>query len=473
MYPRGVSAREAYDLVVLGAGPAGERGATQAAELGKRVAIVEAAPYPGGAGVNTGTVPSKALRASALYFSGLRHRGLFGRDYDLLSGLTMRDVLHREKEAVEALREVVRQNLDHHQVDVVYGLGDFEDAHTIRIAPSDRGPVRHLRGEVLLLATGSLPNPGRDLPRGPRVYDSDSVLRMETLPRRLGIIGAGVMGCEYASTFSALGVDVTVIDGRGRLLPFLDAEFSDRLRLEMERLGVRFWLRDRVVRVAMDRDGVALHLQSGATVPVEAVLVAAGRLGRTEGLGLDRLGIGVGDRGHVSVNAQYQTAVPHLYAVGDVIGPPGLAATAMDQARVAMCHAFDLADKPRVAGIVPLAVHTIPEVAGAGETEQSARERGVDFCVGQAPFSRNARAQLAGDVGGLLKLVFRPEDRALLGVHILGEGASELVHIGLMVLHVGGRIDTFVDATFNYPTLGEAYKYAAYDGLSALQRRRA
>jgi NAD(P) transhydrogenase len=327
---------------------------------------------------------------------------------------------------------------------------------------------------VVLLAPGSLPNPGRgDLPQGPRIYDSDSVLRMETLPSSLGIIGAGVIGCEYASIFTALGANVTVIDGRDRLLSFLDAEISDRLRLELERLGVGFWLSDGVTRVEQLPDGVALELQSGATVHVEAMLIAAGRLGATGGLGLEKLGIDVGDRGHVAVNEQYQTAVPHIYAVGDVIGYPGLAATAMEQARVAVCHAFDLGYKTRVAALVPLAIYTIPEVAMVGETEESCRERGLDCCVGSAPFSRNARAQIQGEVGGLLKLVFRPADRALLGVHILGEGASELVHVGLMVLHAGGSIDTFIDTTFNYPTLGEAYKYAAYDGLGALDRRRA
>jgi NAD(P) transhydrogenase len=468
-----VSAPEVYDLVVIGAGPAGEKGAAQAAYFGKRVAMVETAPHPGGAGVNTGTVPSKALRASALYFSGLRQRGLFGRDYDLSAGLTMRDVLHREQEAVEALREVVRQNLDRHQIDVVRGHGAFEDAHTVLVTPSDGGAPRRLRGDVVLLAPGSLPNPGRgDLPQGPRVYDSDSVLRMDALPTSLGIIGAGVIGCEYASIFSALGINVTVIDGRDRLLPFLDGEISDRLRVELERLGVGFWLQDGVTRVEVGSDGVALELQSGATVHVEAILIAAGRLGATRGLGLEKLGIAVGDRGHISVNDHYQTSVPHVYAAGDVLGLPGLAATAMEQARVAMCHAFDLGYKTRVASLVPLAVYTIPEVAMVGETEESARERGLDYCVGSAPFSRNARAQIVGEIGGVLKLIFRPADRALLGVHVLGEGASELVHVGLMVLHAGGAIDAFIDATFNYPTLGEAYKYAAYDGLGNLDRRR-
>jgi len=460
---------ERYDLVVIGGGPAGEKGAAQAAYFGRRVALVECQPYLGGAGVNTGTVPSKALRESALYFSGLRQRGLYGRDYDLRSGLTVRDFLHREQEVVRALRQVVADNVARHRIELVHGAAVFEDEHTVRVEGS--GGSRRLRGDVILIATGSLPNPGRDIPRDPRIFDSDSILEMPRLPERLAVIGAGVIGCEYASAFAALGMAVTVVDGRDRLLSFLDAEMSDLLRRGMEWVGVEFRLADGITAFDTAGETVGLALRSGGRLEADAVLMAAGRLGATVGLGLERLGLPVGDRGHLTVNEHYQTAIPHIYAAGDVIGFPALAATAMEQARVAMCHAFDLKYKTRLAPIFPLAVYTIPEVAMAGETEESARERGLDCCAGRAVYRANARGQILGDLEGRVKLVFRAADRGLVGVHILGEGASELIHVGLMVMLAGGTIDTFIAAVFNYPTLGDAYKYAAYDGLGALQRR--
>jgi NAD(P) transhydrogenase len=334
--------------------------------------------------------------------------------------------------------------------------------------------IRLLRGEVILIATGSLPNPGRgDIPRDPRVFDSDAILEIPRLPERLTVIGAGVIGCEYASAFAALGIEVTVVDGRDRPLAFLDAEMGDLLHRGMERVGVRFRLGDGVTAFDTAGPALGLTLRSGGRLEADAVLVAAGRLGATTRLGLDRVGLPVGDRGHLTVNEHYQTAIPHIYAAGDVIGFPALAATSMEQARVAMCHAFDLGYKTRLAPIFPLAVYTIPEVAMAGLTEEAAREQGLDCCVGRALYSANARGQILGDLQGRLKLVFRAADRGLVGVHILGEQASELVHVGLMVMLAGGGIDTFITAVFNYPTLGDAYKYAAYDGLGALQRREA
>jgi NAD(P) transhydrogenase len=326
---------------------------------------------------------------------------------------------------------------------------------------------------VVLVATGSVPNRGRDLPTDdPRVYDSDSILRMARLPRRLGVVGAGAIGCEYACMFAALGIEVLVVDGRERLLSFLDGELSDRLRLAMERLGIRLALGDGVVGVQCRPDAIRLPLRSGAIVDVDALLVATGRLGATRGLGLDRIGIPVGDCGHVDVNEHFQTVVPHVYAAGDVIGFPSLAATSMEQARVAMCHAFDLRYKTRVAPIFPMAVYTIPEVAGVGETEESCGGKGIGHVVGRALYRDNARGQIIGDLSGLLKLVVRAEDRRLLGIHAIGEQAAELIHVGLMVMQLGGAIDVFIDAAFNYPTLSDAYKYAAYDALGALARGR-
>ena len=462
-----------YDLIVIGSGPAGEKGAAQAAYFGKRVALIEAAPHVGGAGVNTGTIPSKTLRETALYFSGLAQRGLYGVELRPERALTVRDFLHREQEVVRSLREVVHDNVTRHRIDLVHGTAALAGPHTVAVTPPHGGAPRHLDADVLLIATGSLPNRGRDAPRDdPRIYDSDTILEMGRLPASLAVVGAGVIGSEYASIFAALGIRVTMVDGRDRLLPFLDAEIAEQLQRELERLGVTLHLADGVVRFAPTPTAIELGLRSGGGIVAEAVLLAAGRLGNTAALGLPAVGIPVGDRGHVGVNEHYQTALPHVYAAGDVIGFPALAATSMEQARVAMCHAFDLRYKTRMAPIFPLAVYTIPEVAMVGETEESCRDKGIPHGVGRALYRHNARGQITGDLGGLLKLVFRASDRALLGVHIIGANAAELVHVGMMVMQVGGAIDAFIDAVFNYPTLGDAYKYAAYDGLGALARQR-
>jgi NAD(P) transhydrogenase len=304
-----------------------------------------------------------------------------------------------------------------------------------------------------------------------RVHDSDEILSMTQLPKSLAVVGAGVIGCEYATIFAALGIRVTLIDGRDRLLGFVDAEVADRLRLQMQLLGVDVRLGERVIRYDSAGDGVRLELDDGDTVTADAVLVAAGRVANVAALELHRAGIAVDHRGLLTVNGRYQTAVPHIYAAGDVIGFPALASTSMEQARVAMVHAFDLKYKTAVAPIFPLAIYTIPEVAMVGETEESCQQKRIDYCVGRASYRANARGQITGDLGGELKLVFRYPDKTLLGVHIIGEIASELVHVGLMVLQTGGTIDAFINTVFNYPSLGDAYKYAAYDGLGVFARR--
>jgi len=460
-----------YDLLVIGAGPAGEKGAAQAAYFGKRVAVIEREPHPGGAGINTGTVPSKTLRETALYFSGLSQRGLYGIDYQVKTNLTVRELMYRQQEVVRSLRHVVTENIDRHKIDLINGRAVFEDAHTVRVTREGQ-PDRRLQGDVILIATGSVPTRPEDIPfTDPRVHDSDEVLELERLPRTIAVIGAGVIGCEYTTIFAALGIKVSLIDGRDRLLAFLDAELAEQLRLQMGFLGVDLRLKEGVTRYVLEPDGVGLELKSGHSLVVDQVLVAAGRVANVQDLAIDRAGLAVNARGLLTVNERYQTAVPHIYAAGDVIGFPALCATSMEQARVAMVHAFDLKYKTRVAPIFPLAIYTIPELAMAGETEESCREKGIDYCVGRAQYRENARGQIAGDLGGQLKLVFRYPDKRLLGVHIIGESASELVHVGLMVLHAGGTIDTFIDVVFNYPTFGETYKYAAYDGLQAVQAR--
>jgi NAD(P) transhydrogenase len=465
---------DSYDLIVIGAGPAGEKGAAQAAYFGKRVAIVEREPYPGGAGTNTGTVPSKTLRETALYFSGLNRHSLYGVDYQLKSELTVKELMYREHEVVRSLRQVITENLGRHRIEVIHGLGSFEDAHTVRVVAAGQ-PDRRLQAEVILIATGSVPTRPTDVPfEDPRVHDSDEILELERLPRTLAVVGGGVIGCEYTTIFGALGIKVTLIDGRDRLLGFLDAEMADQLRLQMGFLGIDLRLKEGVSRYVPEADGVRLELQSSDTLVVDQVLVAAGRVANVGKLAIERAGLAVNKRGLIPVNERYQTSLEHIYAAGDVIGFPALASTSMEQARVAMVHAFDLPKyKTQVAPIFPLAVYTIPEIAMAGETEESCRQHQIDYCVGRGFYRTNARGQIMGDLSGEVKLIFRYPDKRLLGVHIIGDTAAELIHVGLMALQTGCTIDMFVNTVFNYPSLGDAYKYAAYDGLGALQRRAA
>ncbi len=463
---------ESFDLIVIGSGPAGEKGAAQAAYFGRRVALVEKESCLGGAGINTGTVPSKTLRETALYFSGLGQRGLYGVDYQIKQDITVPDFMFRKEEVVGNLRQMVDANLARHAITVVPGRAVFEDPHTVRVIAAG-APDRVLEAAVVLIATGSYPNWPDDVPQAEgRLYDSDSILHMDRIPRSLAVIGSGVIGCEYATMFRAMGIEVTLVGGADRLLPFLDFEIGDRLKMQLELLGLRVILKDGVDEVALDRAAVRVRLKSGEELDVERVLFATGRMGATQGLGLERIGLVPGPRGHLKVNEHYQTALPHVYAAGDVIGFPALASTSMEQARVAMCHAFDLKYKSRVSPLLPMAVYTIPEIAGIGETEESCKEKGIAYAVGRAFYESNSRGQIIGDMAGLLKLVFAPGDLRLLGVHIIGEMASELVHVGQSCLFFGGTLDAFIQTVFNYPTLGEAYKYAAYDGLGSIVRQR-
>jgi NAD(P) transhydrogenase len=463
-----VFAVESYHLIVIGSGPAGEKGAAQAAYFGKRVALIERREELGGAGVNTGTVPSKTLRESALYFSGLRQRGLYGIDYSLREGLTVQGFMHRKDAVVSAERIKIATNLVAHKIELIHGTAKFEDAHTI-LAIDPRGATDALRGDVILIATGSKPHRPAEIPFDDKaVFDSDSILTMDRIPKSMIVVGGGVIGCEYASIFTAMGVGVTLIDGRDRLLPFLDAEISEQLRAHLANLGLAVLFQERPKSTERTGAGIRMTLNSGKVVEAETALFAAGRRGAVEGLALEKAGLAVNPRGNIDVNDQYQTAVPHIYAAGDVIGFPALASTSMEQGRVAMCHAFGFPYKQRLASQLPMGIYTIPEISAVGETEESCREKKINYEVGRAKYANNARGQIIGDASGILKLIFRPENKQLLGVQILGESATELIHLGMAVLEAGGTIDTFIELVFNFPTLSELYKYAAYDGLGNL-----
>jgi NAD(P) transhydrogenase len=457
-----------FDLVVIGSGPAGEKGAAQAAYFGKRVAIVESGSDLGGACINTGTLPSKILRESALYFSGLKQRGLYGIDYSLREGLTIKSFTHRKDVLVAMEREKIQANLAAHGIELIQGVASFEDAHTVAVK-APKNEIIQLRAEAILIATGSRPHRPVEIPFDDEViFDSDSILKMGRIPRSLVVVGGGVIGCEYASIFTALGVEVALVDGRDRVLPFLDAEISDALRKRLAGLGVKFYLGERMGPIERTKQGVRIQMPSGQTIEMEAALFAAGRRGAVDELHLEKAGLAVNKRGYVEVNGSYQTAVPSIYAAGDVIGFPALASTSMEQGRVAVCHAFGFQYKKRLASMLPMGVYTIPEISAVGESEESCKEKGIEYEVGRARFANNARGLIAGDPAGLLKLLFRRGDHQLLGVHIIGESATELIHLGMMVLESGGAIDLFIEFVFNYPTLSEMYKYAAYDGLGNL-----
>lgn len=460
-------APDTFDLVVIGCGPAGEKAGAQAAYFGKRVAVIEGAPVVGGSCINSGTVPSKTLRESALYFSGLKQRGLYGIDYSLKENLTVHDFMHHERAVVEMERRRILKNLELHRIELIRGQATFEDPHTLRVNGPDG--TRRLRGDVILIATGSKPNrPAEIAFDDVHTFDSDSFLHMDRIPKSLAVIGGGVIGCEYASIFMALGVDVALVDGRDRLLPFLDAEIANRLRDRFLALGMHLWFKERPAKVENHAAGARLSMKSGKTLEVDAALFAAGRRAAVDGLALEKACLSLNDRGYIAVDENYRTAVPHLYAAGDVIGFPALASTSMEQGRVAVCHAFGLKYKQRVASLLPMGIYTIPEISAAGETEESGKEQGIDYCVGRALYENNARGHIAGDTAGMLKLIFARADRKLLGVSIIGESATELIHVGMMVLDKGLLIDEFIESVFNYPTLSETYKYAAYDGLGNL-----
>jgi NAD(P) transhydrogenase len=462
-----------YDLIVIGSGPAGEKGAAQAAYFGKRVALIEREPVLGGACVNTGTVPSKTLRESALHLSGFRQRGF--RDaigLTLKSDVTVGDFMYRKQLVVESEWQRIDDNLRRHKVDRFSGSARFLSAMQIEVNGPSGATV--LDGEIILIATGSSPHrPSNVLFDDETICDSDTILKMQQMPRTLAVVGAGVIGCEYASIFGALGVEVHLIDGRTSLLPHLDREVVRVLLGEMQtRLGVTLHLGIDVAEIARSNGKVSLTLKNGSTLTLDKVLYAAGRSSNTADLNLQSAGVETGKRGLISVNEKYQTSTPNIYAAGDVIGFPALASTSMEQARVAMVHAFDLKYKTKVASLLPYAIYTIPELATVGMTEEECREKSIDWECGRAYYRSNARGQIIGDTKGIVKLVFDARDLELLGVHIVGENASELLHTGMMVMQFGGTINAFIECVFNFPTLSEAYKYAAYDGLGNIARER-
>jgi NAD(P) transhydrogenase len=378
--------------------------------------------------------------------------------------------MHREQVVVQTERKIIKHNLENHKVDLVWGEASLQGANTVHVKHHD-GSTVDLTADVILIATGSSPFRPAGIPfDGKRVHDSDTILHMGFIPTTMTVVGGGVIGCEYASIFAALGVKVTLIDSRGRLLPFVDPELIDRLTTQLKSLGLRFVYNTKVQKVETSEDHVTLALDNGEAISCDSILFASGRQSNTAGLGLEALGVNLGDRGLILVNDKYQTNIPNIYAAGDVIGFPALASTSMEQARVAMVHAFGLKYKEAVSPVLPLAVYTIPEMSMVGLNEDECKQKNIQYLTGRAYYENNPRGQIIGDMCGMLKLIFSPADKKLLGVHLIGEMASELIHIGAHVLAEGETIDSFIHAVYNYPTLSDLYKYAAYDGLGYWER---
>jgi NAD(P) transhydrogenase len=461
-----------FDLVVIGSGPAGEKGAAQAAYFGKRVLMVENAARPGGAAVHTGTLPSKTLREAALFLSGHRQRELYGISVSLDRGLALPKLIARKDTVEEQEVERIHWNLDRHKVAYMLGMAKLVDDHVVEIATAEE--TKRVSGEFILVATGSVPFHPPDIPFSDAdIDDSDSILHLDGMPDTMTVIGAGVIGCEYSSMFAALGVKVTLVEPRGELLSFLDAEISEALRVALIRSGVDVRLNSSAgdVRRVGDKIVTKVTTRGAGSEPMaedvaaDKLLYAAGRSGATAALGLEAVGVKLAKRGYIEVNEDYRTSVPSIYAAGDVIGFPALASTSMEQARVAVCHAFGFTYKRQVSDVLPYGIYTIPEVSCVGVSEEDGTARGLDVVVGRALYKHNARGRIIGDADGMVKLVFERGTRQLLGTHCIGDRATELVHIGQALLLTKGSVDTLIEMVFNYPTLAECYKYAAYDAL--------
>jgi NAD(P) transhydrogenase len=459
-----------YDMLVIGSGPAGQKAAIQAAKVGKRVGIVERKKVAGGICINSGTIPSKSLREAVLFLSGFRQRNLYGASYRVKKDITFEDLAMRCDHVVKAEQEVIQNQLLRNHVDFIVGTATFLDPHRLSIK-QDSETNEHT-AEYIVIAVGTeTARPPEIAFDSESIIDSDGLLTLKQLPTSLTIVGGGVIGCEYASILATLGIPVVLVERRPRLLEFVDSELIEALQYQMRSIGVTLRFNEEVVRIEKSPDNsVAIHLKSGKKINAHLLMYSIGRVGATAGLNLDRIGLRPDERGRLQVNANFQTSIPHIYAVGDVVGFPALASTSMQQGRHASCHAFGLACETS-SHLLPYGIYTIPEISMVGRNEDELTRDGVPYEIGVARYREIARGQIIGDTVGMLKLLFHSENRQLLGVHVIGEGATELVHIGQAVMAHGGKLDYFVDNVFNYPTLAECYKVAALAALNRFPQR--
>jgi NAD(P) transhydrogenase len=457
-----------HDLIVIGSGPAGQKAAVAAAKSGRRVLAIEKGGQVGGVCVHSGTIPSKALREAVLVLAGLRARRIHGVRVEVRESLGVEDLIAHAAEIVQAETAIVRAQLERNGVTLLYGEASFEDPWTVRVRSAD-GETLHRAGRIIL-AVGAEPVRPPEIPRSDaRIFDTRTILGLRGLPKRMLVIGAGVIGVEYACIFASLGVSIDLTDRRRELLKFMDREIAEALAYQMWSSGIRLRLGEDVESVDTSRPQLVATLASGEDIPADAILHVQGRVAATAALGLEKAGLAPATGGQLAVNAQYQTAVEHIYAVGDVIGFPSLASTSMEQGRIAACHAFGIPVET-TPELLPFGIYSIPEISMVGRSEEQLTAEGVPFAAGRAHYREIARGQLVGDSEGLLKILFHAETRRLLGVHAIGSGATELIHIGQAVIAFNGTIDYFVGTVFNYPTFAECYRVAALDGINRLKK---
>jgi NAD(P) transhydrogenase len=458
-----------YDLLVIGSGPAGQKAAVQAAKLGKTVGIIERKAAVGGVSTNTGTIPSKALREAVLYLSGFRQRNLYGAGYRLKKTVTIEDLVFRANHIIQNEIEIVKDQMARNRIDLIFGDARFVDPH--RLLVQQAGTSTDHFAHVIIIAVGTEPSRPANIPfNGHTIIDTDGLIALKHLPTSIVIVGGGVIGTEYAAILAMIGVPVVLIDKRPRLLEFVDAQIIDTLQRHMTDIGVTLCHEEEVVAIREESDGlVTVSLTHRPPITTTTLLYAIGRIGATKHLNLEAVGLTPDARGRVIVNEHFQTAIPHIYAAGDVIGFPALASTSMQQGRHAACHAFGHPDHTDT-DLLPYGIYTIPEISTVGRNEEELTKAGTPYAVGIAHYREIARGQLTGDETGMLKLLFHRRTRALLGVHAIGEGATEIIHIGQAVMAYRGKIDYFIDTVFNYPTLAECYKVAALDGINRLPR---
>ena len=452
-------------MVVIGSGPAGQKAAIQSSKLGKKTLVVEARSVVGGASLYDGTVPSKSFREAIVHLTGYEQRSHYGQAYRVKQHIQMEDLTDRTNGIIEDIEQTMRSQMIRNNIEIIQGRGSFLNAHELKISNGKKEQI--VSFATAIIAVGSYPWQPPDFQFDNKIImDSDGILHMESLPKSISIVGGGVIGCEYGSMFGALGLKVTIVEQRESILAFLDKELIDSLVYKLREQKVQIITNDKVVGCAKSPDGRAVtYLESGKRLVTDCLLVSAGRMGNTQSLGLEQLGIETDKRGLVSVNENYQTKVPNIYAVGDVIGSPALASTAFEQGRRAACHAFGLTD-PKFNYPLPYGIYTIPEIGMVGKTEAELSAAKVPYEVGISRFSEIERGKITGDDTGILKILFHRHTLQILGVHIIGESAAELIHVGQTVMGLGGGLDYLAHAVFNYPTLGQAYRTAALDGMN-------
>src|SRR6201993_5073107 len=458
-----------YDLVVIGSGPGGQKAAIAAAKLGKSVALIEHSQMLGGVCTNTGTIPSKTLREAVLYLTGITQRELYGASYRVKDHITPADLIARTQHVIGKEQDVVRSQLLRNRIELYTGHGHFIDEHTVLVEDQRRGERVAVSGRYIVIATGTKPAQPPDVEFDEeRGLDSDGILNLKFVPASMVVVGAGVIGIEYASMFAALGTKVTVVEKQHTMLDFCDPEIVEALQFRLRDLAVTFRFGEEVTAVDVGFAGTVTTLASGKQIPAETVMYSAGRQGQTDLLDLAKAGLEADKRGRIPVDERFQTKVDHIYAVGDVIGFPARAATSMEQGRLAACHAFG-ETTARMTELQPIGIYSIPEVSYVGATEVELTKDSIAYEVGVSRYRELARGQIAGDSYGMLKLLVSTDDFKLLGVHIFGTSATELVHIGQAVMGCGGTIEYLVDAVFNYPTFAEAYKVAALDVMNKVR----